>query len=145
MLLATPEHKVVVTYFVCAGRFCNFLCDKKLREKGLKIQQIQSVKGKNCGGIQGQADPAPTVTPFRDIVALIARPPKTGEQYQGRPTLPLQFRCSLNANLLTAITLCNPRGAICVLVLRITEWRTDIPARKIHRDVLGCMGGAHQV
>ena len=33
----------------------------------------------------------------------------------------------------------------CVLVLRITEWRTDMPARKIHRDVLGCMGGARQV
>ena len=36
MLLATPEHKVVVTYFVCAGPFCNFLCDKKLREKDLQ-------------------------------------------------------------------------------------------------------------
>ena len=36
MLLATPEQKVVVTYFVSAGRFCNFLRDKKLREKDLK-------------------------------------------------------------------------------------------------------------
>ena len=61
MLLATPEHKVVVTYFVCAGPFCNFLCDKKLREKDLKKNTNQSVKIKNCGGIQGQADPAPTV------------------------------------------------------------------------------------
>ena len=39
-------------------------------------------------------------------------------EYTGRPTLPLHFRCSLNANLLTATTLCNPRGAICVCATR---------------------------
>ena len=36
MLLATPEQKAGVAYFACAGRFCNFLSDKKLREKDLK-------------------------------------------------------------------------------------------------------------
>ena len=36
---------------------------KERKRKTCKRTQIQSVKGKNCGGISGQADPAPTVTP----------------------------------------------------------------------------------
>lgn len=36
MSLATREQKAVVTDFVCDGCFCNFLSDKKLREKDLK-------------------------------------------------------------------------------------------------------------
>ena len=62
MLLATPEQKVVVTYFVSAGRFCNFLCDKKLREKDL--QKEYTTKALRV---------------------------KTAVEYKGRPTLPLRF------------------------------------------------------
>ena len=63
MLLATPEHKVVVTYFVSAGRFSSFLRSKRTWRKACKRIYDKSIKVKNCGGIQGRADPAPTVTP----------------------------------------------------------------------------------
>ena len=61
MLLATPEQKVVVTYFAVTGVFRPFCAQKGHGERLQKGINDKSLKGKYCGGIQGQADPAPTV------------------------------------------------------------------------------------
>ena len=45
------------------GAFVTFHAMKSKERKAIKRIYGKSVKGKYCCGIQGQADPAPTVTP----------------------------------------------------------------------------------